>query len=198
MPPTPPRKTPPGSANFVLVGRRLPAATVAAGSGSAGNQQSRTGNQVGTARQAFEPECRRCIAPRTTNRCRTTRWMAVIRNSAKRRVEGVEFAAVGQITNFWQVSAGIASDEDRGARAITAYSTSSGATTQNSGVRWSPDLTGTVWTSYTLGQPDARWRSALRLGAEASWWLPAQSAATTSMPSIPSYWVADADGCVPA
>ena len=107
----------------------------------------------------------------------------------KIRVTGVELGMVGQITNFWQVSAGIASMDSE---QLDQFSrNSSGVVTENTGVRWSPDLTATLWTSYTLGDltlgGGARYVSDQdRLIAEGV------DKNTTNMPEIPSYWVADA------
>lgn len=108
----------------------------------------------------------------------------------KTRVDGVELGLVGQLTNFWQVSAGIAHMETK-QMDQASHSNSTGLTTQNSGVRWSPDLTATLWTSYTLGD--------LTLGGGTRYVsdqdrLIAEGAdrSTTNMPEIPSYWVADA------
>lgn len=105
------------------------------------------------------------------------------------RVKGVELAMVGQITNFWQVSAGIASMETEQRDQVSRNS--SGVVSENTGVRWSPDLTATLWTSYTLGDltlgGGARYVSeqdrVIASGVDLS---------TQNMPKIPSYWVADA------
>lgn len=78
----------------------------------------------------------------------------------KTRVEGVELAAVGQITNFWQVSVGIA--KMRTKALDQASRNSSGVVSESDGVRWSPDLTASLWTSVHPG-----WRRPLRLRAEA-------------------------------
>jgi catecholate siderophore receptor len=107
----------------------------------------------------------------------------------KIRVTGVELGMVGQITNFWQVSAGIASMDSKQIDQAS-HSTSTGVTTENTGVRWSPDLTATLWTSYTLGDftlgGGARYVSEqkrlIAKGADAS---------VNNMPEIPSYWVGD-------
>ena len=107
----------------------------------------------------------------------------------KIRVTGVELGMVGQITNFWQVSAGIASMDTKQLDQVSR--SNAGVITENTGVRWSPDLTATLWTSYTLGD--------LTLGGGARYVsdqdrLIAEGAdkSTTNMPEIPSYWVADA------
>lgn len=102
----------------------------------------------------------------------------------KTRVEGVELAAVGQITNFWQVSAGVAKMKTR---ALDQFSNTG---VETSGVRWTPDLTASLWTSYTLGSftlgGGARYVSdQKRLVTEGA------ALATENMPKIPSFWVAD-------
>jgi len=107
----------------------------------------------------------------------------------KIRVTGVELGMVGQITNFWQVSAGIASMDTEQLDQVSR--SNAGVITENTGVRWSPDLTATLWTSYTLGDltlgGGARYVSDQdRLIAEGV------DKNTTNMPEIPSYWVADA------
>lgn len=61
----------------------------------------------------------------------------------------VSSCMVGQLTNFWQVSAGTLSGDQANGPGL-GFSTTSGVS-QTSGVRWSPDLTATLWTSYTLG-----------------------------------------------
>ena len=86
------------------------------------------------------------------------------------------------MTNFWQVSAGIAKMKTE---QLDSYSNS---TTQNTGVRWSPEWSATLWSSYTLG--------ALTLGGGARYLseqkrVIAAGAAASPLPNIPSYWVAD-------
>src|SRR5690606_33460679 len=107
----------------------------------------------------------------------------------KTRVDGVELGVVGQLSNFWQVSAGIAHMKTK---QIDQFSRSrAGDTVENSGVRWSPDLTATLWTSYTLG--DLTLGGGARYVSEQDRVITAgANLATQNMPSIPSYWVADA------
>ncbi|HSX88848.1 MAG TPA: TonB-dependent receptor, partial [Pseudomonas sp.] len=107
----------------------------------------------------------------------------------KTRVDGVELGLVGQLNNFWQVSAGIAHMKTKQLDQVSRNN--SGVISENTGVRWSPDLTATLWTSYTLGD--------LTLGGGARY-ISEQDRVVTSgtdlstqnMPKIPSYWVADA------
>lgn len=106
----------------------------------------------------------------------------------KTRVRGIELGLVGQITNFWQVSAGVAKTKTT-QKDQYRYSSTNGITESN-GVRWSPEWTATVWTSYTH---DA-WTvgGGLRHVSEQKRVITAGGvAATTNMPDIPSYTVAD-------
>lgn len=100
----------------------------------------------------------------------------------KTQVQGIELSAVGQITNFWQITAGLAKTSTKQINQQTAAV----ATT---GVRWSPDLTATLWSSYQLD------KLTLGLGAryssEAKRFVNATGAAG-NLPNVPSYWVADA------
>ncbi|MDB6060483.1 MAG: catecholate siderophore receptor Fiu [Verrucomicrobiaceae bacterium] len=98
------------------------------------------------------------------------------------RVTGVEIAAVGQLTNFWQVTAGITKlDTD----VLDQLSDTGVATT---GVRWTPDLSATLWTSYTFGD--------LTVGGGARYVGEQSRSITTAVQNglaeIPSYWAADA------
>ncbi len=101
----------------------------------------------------------------------------------KTRVTGLELSAVGQITNFWQVSAGVS-------RMKTKQSDqwSSDRTTETIGVRWSPDWTATVWTSYTFG--DLTVGGGLRHVSEQKRAITTVTAAQ-NMPTIPASTVAD-------
>nr|WP_315473530.1 TonB-dependent siderophore receptor [uncultured Rhodoferax sp.] len=99
----------------------------------------------------------------------------------KTEVKGIELSAVGQLTNFWQISAGLAKTQTR---QIDQRS----ATTVTDSVRWSPDLTATLWTSYQLDK--------LTMGVGARHVseqkrLVTDSTAATPMPSIPAYTVFD-------
>jgi len=63
----------------------------------------------------------------------------------KRRVQGVELGAVGQLTTRWLISAGIArldTEVTQGSRATP--------TQQGAAVNWSPKLAMTAWTTYKL------------------------------------------------
>jgi catecholate siderophore receptor len=104
----------------------------------------------------------------------------------KTQVQGIELSAVGQITNFWQITAGLAKTSTK---QIDQFSGAGGATVTDS-VRWSPDLTATLWTSYQLDK--------LTLGVGARYVseqkrvINGANPATQNVPNIPSSWVADA------
>jgi catecholate siderophore receptor len=102
----------------------------------------------------------------------------------KTRVEGVEVAAVGQLTNFWQVSAGVTyMDSD-------ALEQQNADGVETTGVRWTPNLSGTLWTSYTFG--------AFTIGGGARYLSEQKRTVTVvatpqnGLAEIPDYWVADA------
>lgn len=101
----------------------------------------------------------------------------------KTQVQGIELSATGQITPFWQITAGLAktSTKQIDVRSATGVGTDR--------VRWSPDLSATLWTSY-------QWDK-LTMGLGARYVSEAKRFVNTSgaqgnMPNVPSYWVADA------
>ena len=179
--------TPPGSANFAL--------STSESSDSQPNldPQETEHVELGTKWDLLDDRLNLTAAVYRTENTNQVSYDALsdsYQQDGKIRVTGVELGMVGQITNFWQVSAGIASmDTEQLDQA--SHNATTGVTTENSGVRWSPDLTATLWTSYTLGDftlgGGARYVGDQdRLIAEGA------SSSTTNMPEIPSYWVADA------
>jgi catecholate siderophore receptor len=104
----------------------------------------------------------------------------------KTQVQGIELSAVGQITNFWQITAGLAKTSTK---QIDQFSGAGGATVTD-GVRWSPDLTFTLWNSYQLD----KWTLGLgaRYTSEQKRVINGANPATQNVPNIPSAWVADA------
>jgi catecholate siderophore receptor len=101
----------------------------------------------------------------------------------EKNVRGVEFGVSGQINPNWQVSAGIASMD-------TKVKSGASATQQGAQINFSPKLTFTSWTTYKLPM-------GLTLGGGARY-VDSQvtqvnngMTATTGLPKISSYWVAD-------
>ncbi len=67
---------------------------------------------------------------------------SAIQQLGKKRVEGIELGVVGQLTDAWQLSAGIAKLDTE---VIEGTATQTGAQ-----INWSPELTFTTWTTYQL------------------------------------------------
>ncbi len=180
-------KTPPGSSNFAL------SETASSDSQPGLDPQETEHVELGTKWDLLDERLNLTAAIYRTENSNQVSYDSLTGQyfqDGKIRVTGVELGMVGQITNFWQVSAGIASMDTEQLDQYS-YSSNTGVTTENSGVRWSPDLTATLWTSYTLGDftlgGGARYVSEQdRLIAEGA------DKSTTNMPEIPSYWVADA------
>lgn len=178
--------TPPGSANFAL--------STSESSDSQPNldPQETEHVELGTKWDLLDARLNLTAAVYRTENTNQVSYDALsdsYQQDGKIRVTGVELGMVGQITNFWQVSAGIASMDTEQLDQVSR--SNAGVITENTGVRWSPDLTATLWTSYTLGDftlgGGARYVSDQdRLIAEGA------DRSTTNMPEIPSYWVADA------
>ncbi len=177
--------TPPGSANFAL------SSSATNQSNAAMDPQKTVNIEIGTKWDLFDKRLNLTAAWYRTENDKQVSYNALDNTYSqygKTRVEGIELAAVGQITNFWQVSAGVATMETT-ALDNYSYSSTTGLTTQTSGVRWSPDLTATLWTSYTLG--DFTLGGGARYVSEQKRLVTGDNPATTNMPNIPSYWVAD-------
>lgn len=104
----------------------------------------------------------------------------------KTRVEGIELAAVGQLTNFWQVSAGLQTMKTKQIGQQSRNATT-GAVTITEGVRWSPEFSASLWTSYTL--------DAFTLGGGVRHTSEQKrnisNTATGAMPTLPAFTVAD-------
>jgi len=113
----------------------------------------------------------------------------VIQQFGKTRVQGLELSATGQLTNRWQVMAGLAKTSTKQLDQFSRNN-NTGVVSESDAVRWSPDLTMTLWTSYQFDR--------LTLGAGARYTSDQKRVVTTGstagqpMPEIPSYWVADA------
>ena len=179
--------TPPGSANFVL---------------------SATGQQAGTA-----------DAQETKNYELGTKWdllnkrlnltAALYRSEndgvvsvdpitnlstqgGKVRVQGIELAAVGQLTNFWQVTAGV---QTMDAKALNQRSAST-ATNPNQvvtdGIRWTPKWSATVWTSYQWN--DITVAGGVRHVAEQKRVVTVGQPTATGLATLPDYTVVDLMG----
>ena len=174
--------TPPGSGNFVLSG-----STTSADSPTLDPQKT-TNLEFGTKWELFDKKLTLNGAVFRTENDKQVTYDALSASyfqSGKTRVQGVELSVVGEIARGWQVMAGIAKMHTRQLNQVS----NTGVVTD--AVRWSPDLTATLWTTYTVGGwtfgGGARHVSEQKRVVTAGTLL-----ATQPMPSIPSYWVADA------
>ncbi|MCH7384686.1 catecholate siderophore receptor Fiu [Acinetobacter dispersus] len=105
----------------------------------------------------------------------------------KTRVEGVELGVVGQITDAWNISAGVAHMKTK-QKNQQGFSTT-GEKTVTDSVRWSPDWTATLWTTYDI--------AGFKVGLGARYVdeqkrVITDSTAPANMPKVPSYVVFDA------
>jgi catecholate siderophore receptor len=104
----------------------------------------------------------------------------------KRRVQGIELGAAGDLTDKWHLQAGLQTMNTKVQQGTTGNNAEGAAT------RWSPKLTATAWTTYDL---PAGWQ----VGGGVSYVSkqkrvvdPSAALATSPVPVVPSYTVMDA------
>ncbi|HEY0681142.1 MAG TPA: catecholate siderophore receptor Fiu [Steroidobacter sp.] len=111
---------------------------------------------------------------------------SAIQQLGKKRVEGIELGVVGQVTDAWQLSAGLAKLDTE---VIEGTATQTGAQ-----INWSPELTFTSWSTYqlpfglTLGAGVRYVDTVFRQINNNS----APGATPPNTPQAPDYWVVDA------
>lgn len=116
----------------------------------------------------------------------------------EKQVEGLELGLVGAITNQWQISTGIAfmdTEITRGNRTAA----NNGATNNEGGViQWSPEVTFTLWNSYTFENGLLIGGGARFIDTMASSSLTrAEAQALRSVLEFGDYWVFDAMASYP-
>lgn len=176
--------TPPGSANFLL-------------SAAADNQNNgaldpqKTDNmEVGTKWDLLNNQLNISAAVFRTENDKQTSLNDLLQPEqiGKTRVTGIELLAVGQLTEHWQLSAGVTK---LNAKAIDQQSqNNAGVVSVTNGVRWTPDYSATLWTQYqfngfTIG-------GGARYMGEQKKLVTITDSATNNTPGIDSYVVADA------
>lgn len=177
--------TPPGGNNFSL------SATAGNAANGALDPQETTSYELGTKWELLDKHLNVSAALYRTENDKQVTQDSVTQTylqSGKTRVEGLELAVVGQLSNFWQLSAGV---ETMKTKQLDQRSVNSGtgAVTVTDAVRWSPDLTASVWTSYTLG--DFTVGGGLRHVSEQKRTITDADLSTQNMPKIQAYTVAD-------
>lgn len=138
---------------------------------------------------------------RTTNKNETTQdpTTAVVSQTGKTTVKGIELSAVGQVLPHWQINAGV-SFMDSEANDKISVSTSNSVITGFSvtdAVRWTPELSATLWSDYTWQQfkfgAGVRYVSDQKRQISRSFDKNGVPSTTPiNMPEIPEYVVADA------
>lgn len=136
--------TPPGSANFTL--------STTGQQASAADPQETTSYELGTKWELLDKRLNVSAALyRAENDKQVTQDPVTLQNvqGGKTRVEGIELSAVGQITNFWQITAGLQTMKTKQLNQ-QSFTVTNGTTTTTvtNGVRWSPEFSATLWTSY--------------------------------------------------
>lgn len=138
--------TPPGSANFTL-------AATGQQSGTADPMET-TNWEFGTKWELLDKRLNVTAALyRSENDKQVTVDPVTLQSTqnGKTRVEGIEIAAVGQLTNFWQLTAGLQTMKTKQLNQQAVNTGAGGGLTVTNGVRWSPDFSLTLWSSYQWG-----------------------------------------------
>lgn len=176
--------TPPGSANFTLS---------ASGQASGTAEPQETSNyEVGTKWELLDKRLNVSAALYRTENDKQVTQDPVTQASiqgGKTRVEGIELAAVGQITNFWQITAGLQTMKTKQINQQSVNGTT-GAVTVTDGVRWSPEFSATLWTSYQWGDLTLG-GGARHMGEQKRVVTVAGTTPTTNTPDLPAYTVID-------
>jgi len=173
--------TPPGSANFALV------STANNQNNSALDPQKTDNIEVGTKWDLLDNQLNVTAAVFRTENDKQTSFndLQQAQQIGKTRITGVELLAVGQLTEYWQLSAGVTK---LNAKAIDQQNQA--GTIETTGVRWTPDYSATLWTQYqfngfTVG-------GGARYMGEQKRLVTNVDPALNSVPNIESYVVADA------
>ena len=179
-------QTPPAGDSFVL------SATAGNQANAALESQKTTTAEVGTKWELLNKRLNVSAALYRTeneNQASVDAITGVATQEGKTRIDGIELAAVGQLTNFWQLTASIGLMDSEQLNQ-SSKSSSTGAISTSDSIRWTPDMTASLWTSYTLDK--------LTLGGGARYVSEQKRVVTTNtnlatqnMPAIPAYTVVD-------
>lgn len=113
-------------------------------------------------------------------------------------VKGIELGLVGAITEQWQISAGLAKMDSEIVRGNRTSANNGATVTEGGAVRYSPELTFTLWNSYTFSNGliiggGARFVDTQRNTSLTS----AQALGARTLYEIDDYWVLDAMASFP-
>ncbi|WP_445116577.1 catecholate siderophore receptor Fiu [Acinetobacter sp. WZC-1] len=174
--------TPPGSANFNLSSSGI--------NSSAAKPQQTNHYEIGTKWDVLNDQLALNAAVYYTENENQFTQDAITQESiqqGKTTVKGVELSAVGKMTEAWNISAGIAHMKTEQKDQISVNA-DTGAITTTRNVRWSPEWTASLWSTYDI--------AGFRLGLGARYVddqkrVITDSTAAAAMPSIPGYVVFD-------
>jgi len=110
-------------------------------------------------------------------------------NFGKRTVKGFDLGVVGKITSKWNITAGIQTMDTEVDEGSGTGANATGAVT-----RWSPELAGTIWTTYEVTPKLTLGGGARYMGEQTRANTPGVDLSTQNVPFIPEYWVVDAYG----
>lgn len=177
--------TPPASANFAL------SADATNQNNSALDPQKTDNVEVGTKWNLLNDQLNVTAALFRTENDKQTSFDPVTAQATqmgKTRVTGYELMAVGNLTEYWQVSAGLTK---MNAKALDQNSqNNAGVVSTSTGVRWIPEYSATLWTQYSYNN--------FTIGGGARYMGEQKRLVTTvdpsinNMPEIQSYTVFDA------
>ncbi|MDQ9020445.1 catecholate siderophore receptor Fiu [Acinetobacter sichuanensis] len=175
--------TPPGSANFTLSDEGI--------NSSAAKPQETHHYEVGTKWDLLNDKLAvNAAAYYTENENQFTQDAVTLESiqEGKTTVKGIELSAVGKITDAWNISAGVAHMKTEQENQLSVNATT-GAITKTNLVRWSPEWTASLWTTYDY--------AGFKVGLGARYVdeqkrVITDSTALATMPSIPDYIVFDA------
>lgn len=177
-------KTPPGSNNFAL--------SATAGNVNSPNLDPQTTRniEIGTKWDVLAKTLALTAAVYRTENLNEISLLDAPTNTysqlGKRRVQGVELGMVGQFSRAWQVTAGVATMKNKIIEGTTR------ANSPGAQVRWSPDVTATLWSSYKVNDKLTVGGGARYTSEQKRLIDPTQNAATQNVPNVDGYTVADA------
>lgn len=175
---------PPGGSSLTLS-----APTSNPGADRAGFDPQETENlELGTKWEFFSGKLAvTAAAYRSVNRNETIEVEdGVYSQDGERRVQGLEFGLVGQVTPAWQLSGGLTLMDSEVVEGSFEGTNANGAPS-----RWTPKFAASVWTSYALNDKLTVGGGARYLSRQDRVTDPLADLDTSNMPSIPSYWMAD-------
>lgn len=115
----------------------------------------------------------------------------VATQGGKTRVQGIELAAVGQITNFWQITAGVQTMDAKALNQRSVNATT-GVQTVTDGVRWTPKWSATLWNSYQWN--DFTIGGGVRHTADQKRVVTVAATPSNGLSTLPAYTVVDVMG----